>query len=88
MKMGGYGFEWTTGKQKEIELDSAWAHRDLQCWVENLSWYTDESSGEGVQIAAEEALAKATRHCKAEEIHHYQNFLDMIRWRAGSGGKE
>lgn len=33
MKMGGYGFEWTTGVQKEVELDSAWAHRDLKCWV-------------------------------------------------------
>jgi hypothetical protein len=85
MKMGGYGFEWTTGKQKEIELDSAWAHRDLQCWVENLSWYTDETSGEGVQKAAEEALAKATRHCKAEEIHHYQNFSrhDSLESRFG-----
>jgi hypothetical protein len=32
-KMGGYGFEWTTGKQKKIELDSAWAHRDVKCWM-------------------------------------------------------
>ncbi|PMD57104.1 Glucooligosaccharide oxidase [Hyaloscypha bicolor E] len=85
IKMGGYGFEWTTGKQKEIELDSVWAHRDLQFWVENLSWYTDESSGEGVQKAAEETLAKATRHCKAEEIHHYQNFSrhDSLESRFG-----
>lgn len=33
IKSGGYGFEWTTGTQKAIELDSAWAHRDLKCWA-------------------------------------------------------
>jgi hypothetical protein len=32
-KGGGYGFEWTSGKQKEIELDSAWAHRDVKYWA-------------------------------------------------------
>ena len=29
-KSGGYGFEWTSGRQKEIELDSAWAHRGVK----------------------------------------------------------
>ena len=32
-KSGGYGFEWTSGKQKEIELDSAWAHREVKYWA-------------------------------------------------------
>lgn len=30
---GGYGFEFTTGKQKHIELDSAWAHRNVKVWM-------------------------------------------------------
>jgi hypothetical protein len=32
-KSGGYGFEWTSGKQKETELDSAWAHRGVKYWA-------------------------------------------------------
>lgn len=31
--MGGYGFEFVTGVEKNVELDSAWAHRDVHCWV-------------------------------------------------------
>lgn len=31
--MGGYGFEFTTGTQKPVELDSAWAHRDVKVWM-------------------------------------------------------
>ena len=30
---GGYAYEWNSGKQKTIIADSAWAHRDLKCWV-------------------------------------------------------
>lgn len=30
---GGFGFEWATGKQKEGEMESAWAHADVKCWV-------------------------------------------------------
>ncbi len=30
---GGYGFEWVTGKQKKIELDSAWAHTGVKSWA-------------------------------------------------------
>jgi hypothetical protein len=85
IKMGGYGFEWTTGTQKKIELDSAWSHRNLQCWVENLSWYTEQGSGDGVQKATEETLAIATSHCEESEIHRYQNFSrhDSLESRFG-----
>ena len=30
---GGFAFEFTTGKQKHIELESAWAHRNVKAWV-------------------------------------------------------
>lgn len=30
---GGFGFEWVSGKQKNIELDSAWAHTEVKSWV-------------------------------------------------------
>ena len=32
-KSGGYGFEWTGGKHKGIQPDSACAHRDLKYWA-------------------------------------------------------
>ena len=30
---GGYGFEWVTGKQREVRMDSAWAHTEVKSWV-------------------------------------------------------
>jgi len=32
-KMGGYGFEFISGKKKSIEQDSAWTHGDVKFWV-------------------------------------------------------
>ncbi|KAH9223770.1 hypothetical protein DL95DRAFT_431599 [Leptodontidium sp. 2 PMI_412] len=71
---GGFGFEWVTGRQKVIELDSAWAHTEVKSWVESLSWYTNEESGPAVDESTERALTAATRSFKKEEIHTYQNF--------------
>ncbi|KAH7407901.1 hypothetical protein BKA64DRAFT_721649 [Cadophora sp. MPI-SDFR-AT-0126] len=71
---GGYGFEWVTGKQKEVGMDSAWAHTDVKAWVETLSWHTNAESGPTVDEATETVLAAATRSFKPEEIHTYQNF--------------
>lgn len=33
MLLGGYGFEFATGKQKLFDLDSAWGHRGVKVWM-------------------------------------------------------
>ncbi|KAH7356488.1 hypothetical protein BKA65DRAFT_494787 [Rhexocercosporidium sp. MPI-PUGE-AT-0058] len=85
---GGFGFEWVTGTQKKVELDSAWAHTEVKSWLESLSWYTNADSGPAVDEATERALAAATRSFKPEEIHTYQNFSRDTSLESRFGSRE
>lgn len=33
MMLGGFAFDFSTGRQKDVELDSAWGHRDVKVWM-------------------------------------------------------
>ncbi|KAJ6490188.1 hypothetical protein DFH09DRAFT_1454483 [Mycena vulgaris] len=72
----GYAFEWNlhVPKNKLVQADTSFSHRDVKVWGELLSWYTNAESHAEVYRIEQEVLALMREGQTEENEAAFQNW--------------